>query len=258
MKVEESTGEARSLDSQGEGITPQDYSSTERNHEEPKDHDENDSASTRVQEPSLGKGDSAGNIHSGQCSPCTGHCNTQRNVKTGNANPEEIIHDPSRGMVDVDEGFRTPDSNDPGTDTCWQANPNVHHRPDNLNHIEATELPVDDCVQNPESNRNKDLKSSWGRGQLDGSDGDEDREGDFLESSQISVFSNQSFEDLLETSIDPDHMADCREQGVDLVSYVEEEMWKNLLHEGRSTLKRVKQEEQKTRPVIEEKNGDIP
>ncbi|XP_030832576.1 stimulated by retinoic acid gene 6 protein-like isoform X1 [Strongylocentrotus purpuratus] len=261
MKAEECTGEARSLDSQGEGITPRDYSSTERHHEEPEGHDENDFSSSRIQEPSIGKGISAGNIHIGQCSPCTGHCNTQSNVKTGNANPEENIHDPSRGMVDVglDEGFRTLDSNDPGTDTFWQANPNVHHRPDHLNHIEAIELPVDDCVQNPESNKNKGLKSSGCRGQLDESDGDEDREGDFLESSQISVFSNQSFEDLLETSLDPDHIADCIEQGVDLVSYVEEEMWKNLLHEGSSTLKRVKQEEQKTHhPVVEEKNGEVP
>lgn len=259
MKDEECTGIASSWDSQGEGITPQDYSSTERNHEEPEGHDENDSASTRIQQPSLGKGISEGNNHIGQCSPCTEHCNTQRNVKAGNPNPAENIHDPSRAMVDVDEGFRTLDSNDPGTDTFWEANPNVHHRPDNLNHVEATELPVDDCVQNPESNKNKDLKSSWCRGQLAGLDEDEDREGDFLESSQLSVFSNQSFEDLLETSLDPDHIADCREQGVDLISYVEEEMWKNLLHEGRSTLKRVKQEEQKTmHPVVEEKNGEVP
>ena len=53
----------------------------------------------------------------------------------------------------------------------------------------------------------------------------------------LSVFSATSFEDLIESTVDPDQIEHCRSRGVDMVSYVEDEMWKDLLNEGKKTLK---------------------
>nr|XP_054755000.1 stimulated by retinoic acid gene 6 protein-like [Lytechinus pictus] len=230
MKVKDCLDEVSFHNSQGNDASPQDCSSAERNHKESRDNVENVvPASTGNLEPSSGKGQLASIVDQGQSSPCTSHDAHDGNVNNENPNNAGNVNEPS--MITVDEGIGTPDSNISGTGTSCRVT-GLHHQSD---HTEATELPVD---QN--NDKNEGLKT----GALpDRSDEDEEREEDFLESSQLSVFSNQSFEELLKSSLDPGHIADCREQGVDLVSYVEEEMWKNLLHEGRSTLKRAKQED---------------